>query len=75
MQENQFGVFDKVQHKSACTITEASSRGMKFWLYIKEELYYPSSENKGADRLRSYCRSAPLFLHSQKSGFLMTRLK
>ena len=24
---------------------------LKFWVEIEEELYYPSSENKGADQL------------------------
>ena len=28
---------------------------LKFWLEVKEELYYPSSENKGADQLCRYC--------------------
>ena len=27
---------------------------LKFWIYVEEELYYPSSENKGADQLRGY---------------------
>ena len=42
-----------------------------------EGLYYPCSENKGADQLRGY-READLrlcFLHMQKAGFLITRLK
>ena len=26
-------------------------------LSLKEELYYPSGENKGADQLRSYCEA------------------
>ena len=25
------------------------ARGLKFWLKVEEELYYPSSKNKGAD--------------------------
>ena len=29
-------------------------RGWKFWNYNVEELYYPCSEIKGADQLRSY---------------------
>ena len=33
------------------------TRSLKFWVYVEEELYYPSSENKGADRLRSYCEA------------------
>ena len=27
---------------------------MKFRIKVEDELYYPSSENKGADQLRSY---------------------
>ena len=34
-----------------------------------EELYYPCSDNKDADR-----GSEPLFLANANSGFLMTRL-
>ena len=30
------------------------ARGWKFGMYKVEELYYPCSENKGADQLRSY---------------------
>ena len=30
-------------------------RGWKFWLEVEEELYYPSSENKGADQLCKVC--------------------
>ena len=33
------------------------ARSLKFWSYVEEELYYPSSENKGADQLRSYCEA------------------
>ena len=29
----------------------------KFRIEVEEELYYPSSENKGADQLRSYCEA------------------
>ena len=36
------------------------ARSLKFRIY-KEELYYPSSENKGADQLRGY-READLRL-------------
>ena len=32
-------------------------RILKFWVEVKEELYYPSSENKGADQLCSYCEA------------------
>ena len=30
---------------------------LKFGIYKEEELYYPSSENKDADQLRSYCEA------------------
>ena len=33
----------------------------KFWIYKVEEVYYPCSENKGADQLRGY-READLCL-------------
>ena len=36
-------------------------RGWKFWIQKGEELYYPCSENKGADQLRGY-READLRL-------------
>ena len=37
------------------------ARGLKFRIYLVEELYYPYSENKGADQLRGY-READLRL-------------
>ena len=37
------------------------ARGWKFWIEEVEGLYYPSSENKGADQLRGY-READLRL-------------
>ena len=36
-------------------------RSLKFWSYVEEELFYPSSENKDADQLRGY-READLRL-------------
>ena len=45
---------------------QKQARRLKFWSYVEEELYYPSSENKGAD---------PLFSHMQIVGFPMRRLK
>ena len=32
-------------------------RSLKFRIYEGKELYYPCSENKGADQLRSYCEA------------------
>ena len=33
------------------------ARSLKFRIEVEEGLYYPSSENKGADQLRSYCEA------------------
>ena len=40
---------------------QKQARSLKFWSYVEEELYYPNSENKGADQLRGY-READLRL-------------
>ena len=37
-------------------------RGWKFWILKVEELYYPCSENQGADQLRSYCEADRAFV-------------
>ena len=53
------------------------ARGLNFRIYVVEGLYYPYSENKGADQLCSYCPAdlrLCLFSHMQKAGFLITRL-
>ena len=34
---------------------EKNEAKLKFWVEVKEELYYLSSENKCADQLCSYC--------------------
>ena len=40
---------------------QKQAKSLKFWSQVEEELYYPSSENKGADQLRGY-READLRL-------------
>ena len=35
--------------------SQKQARSLKFQIEVEEELYYPSSENKGADQLR-LCR-------------------
>ena len=40
---------------------QKQARSLKFLGYVEEELYYLSSENKGADQLRGY-READLHL-------------
>ena len=37
--------------------SQNKARSLKFRIYEEEELYYPCSENKGADQLRSYCEA------------------
>ena len=50
-------------------------RCLKFCIQVEEELYYPCSQNKGADQLRSYREAEMVFvLCMQNVGFLMTRL-
>ena len=41
--------------------SQTQARSLKFWIYEEEEVYYPCSENKGADQLRGY-READLRL-------------
>ena len=36
---------------------QKQSRRLKFRFQEEEKLYYPCSENKGADQLRSYCEA------------------
>ena len=38
-------------------LSQKIDRGWKFWIKKVEEFYYPCSENKGADQLRSYCEA------------------
>ena len=33
------------------------ARSLKYRIEVEEALYYPSSDNKGADQLRSYCEA------------------
>ena len=40
---------------------QKQAKSLKLWSYVEEELYYPSSENKGTDQLHSY-READLRL-------------
>ena len=56
MEKTVFGVFDQVQHKLACTVMKERKREiLKFSIYEEQVLYYPSSENKGANQLCGYC--------------------
>ena len=35
-------------------VQSQKARSLKFWSYVEKELYYPNSENKGADQLRGF---------------------
>ena len=74
MRKSVFGVSDQVGHKPGCT--QKMARGLKFRIKEVEELYYPFSENKGADQFRGY-READLrlcFRICKNAGNLKTRL-
>ena len=64
---------DQVLHKPACTVTEACYKLEISDFKEKEGLYYPFSENKGADQLGSCCTSdlGVLFSPMQIVGCLM----
>ena len=55
--ENRSSVFPTRSDTNRTVQLQKQARSLKFWLYVEEELYYPSSENKGADQLRSYCEA------------------
>ena len=50
--------------------SQKRARSLKFRIKVEEELYYPSSENKGADQLRGY-READLRLCFRLGRFLV----
>ena len=35
--------------------SQKQARSLKFRVYVEEQMYYPCSENKGADQLCSHC--------------------
>ena len=53
--------FPTWSHKNQAVQPHKMARGLKFCIYEVEGLYYPCSENKGADQLRGY-READLRL-------------
>ena len=70
---NRSSVFPTRSHTNRAVQSLNMARGLKFRIQEVEGLYYPCSENKGADQLRGY-READLhllFSHIQTSGFLM----
>ena len=60
MRKPVFG-FPTMSDTNKAVQTLKMSRGLKFWINEVEGLYYPCSENQGADQLRGY-READLRL-------------
>ena len=54
MQENQSSGFPTWSDTNQPAQSQKMARILKFWIN-EEELYYLSSENKGADQLYNYC--------------------
>ena len=57
MRENWSSGFPTMSDTNRPVQSQQQARGLKFWLQVEEELYFSSSENKGADQLRSYCEA------------------
>ena len=74
-QKNQSSGFPTRSHTNQAAPPQKMARGLKFCIQEGEGLYYPCSENKGADLLRGY-READLrlFFAYAKSEFLTSRL-
>ena len=51
------------------------TKALKYRIKVEEGLYYPYSENKGADQLSSNCELICAFVFAYaKNGFLITGL-
>ena len=61
MRENRSSGFPTRSDTNWPAQAQKRVRSLKFRILVEEELYYPSSENKGADQLRGY-READLRL-------------
>ena len=59
--ENRSSGFPTRSDTNRAVQAQKRARSLKFRIYVEEELYYPSSKNKGADQLRGY-READLRL-------------
>ena len=53
--------YEPPRGKTNTVLSQKMARSLKFMIWIVEELYYPCSENKGADQLRGH-READLRL-------------
>ena len=57
MQENQSSGFPTRSDTNQAIQLQKQARCLKIGIYQEERLYYPNSENKGADQLLSYCEA------------------
>ena len=48
---NNFG-FPTRSDTNQAVQSQTKARSLKLWIQVEEKLYYPCSENKGADQLR-----------------------
>ena len=55
MRENRSSGFQTRSNTNRPVQSQEMTRILKFCVEVEEELYYPSSENKGTDQLCSYC--------------------
>ena len=55
MPENQSSGFPTRSDTNQAVQLQKQAIGLKIRIKEEEELYYPSSGNKGTDQLRSYC--------------------
>ena len=69
MSENWSSGFPTRSDTNQAVQPQEMAKGLRFWIWKAEGLYFPSGENKGADELRGH-READLRL-----CFLMLRLK
>ena len=53
--------------------SQKQARSLKLWIYEEEELYYPCSENKGADQFAVTAKLICVFVFAKMQivGFLM----
>ena len=63
-------VFNQVQHKPACTVTDDGWR-LEILDVESRGIVISESENKSADQLCSYCEDQPMFSPMQIVGFPM----
>ena len=49
--------FPNRSNTNRAVLSQKTARHLKFRNQKEDGLYYPSSENKGADQLRSYCEA------------------